>query len=291
LERWPNLFIVGAPRAGTTSIYDYLNRTEGVFMSQKKEPHYFSQSIPHSMVPHAIRDKKKYLALFKKAKIEKVIGEASSSYLWDPLAPQLIHKQIPEAKIIIILRDPIYRSYSNYYWRIGSGRKFSSFSEAIQMSLEAKNDFFKGVIIHGSWYYEQVKRYLETFGPNQVKILIFEEFSKEPKKIIKEILEFIGVKSDVPEELDLPHNVLAEPRGMIARTILQSKKIKKIGKVVLSERNQQIMVRKVLGKKTTKAEMLQGDKTFLENLFRDDVQKLQKLLKIKFPWSWVNKGS
>jgi len=289
LEKWPNFFIVGAPRAGTTTLYDYLKRTEGVFMSPKKEPHYFSQAISHTKAPHAIRDKKKYLSLFNGVKNEKAVGEASSSYLWDPLAPQLIHKQFPEAKIIIILRDPIERSFSNYYWRIGSGRKFSSFYDAIQKSLQVKDDFFKGVIIEGSWYYEQVKRYLDIFGTKQVKIIIFEEFIKEPRKKIKEILEFIDVDSQVPIETDLPHNVLSEPRGRFARTILQSEKIKKMGRAILSDRKQEILVRKVLGKKTIKTKMLQKDRTFLENLFREDAQKLQKLLKTKFPWNWVNR--
>ena len=288
MEKWPNFFIVGAPRAGTTTLYDYLKRTDGVFMSPKKEPHYFSQGIPHAKAPHAIRDKKKYLSLFNGTKNEKAVGEASSSYLWDPRAPQLIHKQVPEAKIIIILRDPIERSYSNYFWRIGSGRKFSSFYDAIQKSLQVEDDFFKAVIIEGSWYYEQVKRYLDIFGTKQVKIIIFEEFIKEPRKKIKEILEFIDVDSQVPTEIDLPHNVLAEPRGRLARSILQSEKIKKMGRAILSDRKQEIIVRKVLGKKTIKTKMLQKDRTFLENLFKEDAQKLQKLLKIKFPWKWVD---
>jgi len=280
----PNFFIVGAPRAGTTSLYDYLDRTKDVFMSLEKEPHYFSSIEPSSIHPRFIRDKKKYLALFKKANNAKAIGEASTSYLWDPESVKLIHNTVPHAKIIIMLRDPIERSYSNYYWRIGSGWKFSSFSDAIQKSLEAKDDFFKGVIIQGSWYYEQVKRYLDIFGINQIKVIIFEEFIKDPRKIVKEVLEFLEVESEVPIEIDLPHNVLAEPRGRIARMILQSKTIKKMGRAIFSDRNQQVLVRKVLGKKTIKNKIPQKDRTFLENLFREDVQKLQKLLKKKMPW-------
>jgi len=102
MDRFPNFFIVGAPRAATTTLYDYLKRTEGIFMSPKKEPHYFSQSISTKQAPHAIRDKKKYLSLFKNVQNEKAVGEASASYLWDPLAPKLIHHHVPNAKIIIM---------------------------------------------------------------------------------------------------------------------------------------------------------------------------------------------
>lgn len=75
MEKWPNFFIVGAPRCGTTSLYEYLKQTPGIYMSTVKEPHYFSQSIdPALLYRTPIRDKKKYLALFQKATNEKAIG-------------------------------------------------------------------------------------------------------------------------------------------------------------------------------------------------------------------------
>ena len=108
LERWPNFFIVGAPKAGTSSLYAYLNEIPGIFMSPKKEPNYFSENtIPNDHPIKPIRDKKKYLELFKGVKGEKIIGEASTSYLADPEAPKLIHEACPDAKILISLRDPV----------------------------------------------------------------------------------------------------------------------------------------------------------------------------------------
>jgi len=287
MEKWPNFFIVGAPKSGTTTLYDLLKRTDGVFMSKKKEPHFFSKSIDPSDDRIMIRDKKKYLNLFKDVKDEKAIGESSGSYLWDPLAPKLIHQQIPHAKIVMILRDPVQRCYSNYYWRIGSGRISSSFTKAIKKSLEYPDDFFKGVIINGSWYYEQVKRYIDTFGKNKVKVLIFEEFIKDPRKTVNEVLDFLGVNSEPAKVINLPHNILSKPRGKVAKSLLESKTVKKIGRKFLSDRTQEIIVRKILGEKTTKAKMSNNDKIFLENLFRKDVQKLQKLLNIKLPGGWV----
>jgi len=99
MEHWPNFFIVGAPRAGTTSLYEFLKRTKGVFMPSYKEPHYFSVTIDRSLINRKpIRDKKKYLQLFKKVNNEKAVGEASTSYLWDTEAPKLIYKKKPKLK-------------------------------------------------------------------------------------------------------------------------------------------------------------------------------------------------
>jgi len=184
----PNFFIVGAPRAGTTSLYDYLDRTKDVFMSLQKEPHYFS-SIEHSSIhPRVIRDKKKYLALFKKANNAKAIGEASTSYLWDPESAKLIHNTVPHAKIIIMLRDPIERTFSHYIFRLSAGKTYS-FTEAIREAMEPKNDYYSTIIVNGGYYYNQVKRYLDKFGSNNVKVIIFEEFIKDSMKKVENVFK------------------------------------------------------------------------------------------------------
>jgi len=101
-EQWPNFFIVGAPRCGTSSLYDYLKHTKGIFMSTREEPNYFSVTVnPDLIFLGKITDKKEYLNLFNDVKDEIAIGEASPSYLWDPQAPKLIH----DVLIIIFLCD------------------------------------------------------------------------------------------------------------------------------------------------------------------------------------------
>src|SRR5690348_14769120 len=110
-EKWPNFFIVGAQRAGTTSLYRYLNTAPGVYMSPVKEPNYFAATLKTLVDAKAvrathtrfIRDKDAYLELFKAAKDEIAVGEASPNYLWDPLAPELIREVAPCARIIMSL--------------------------------------------------------------------------------------------------------------------------------------------------------------------------------------------
>ena len=131
MENWPTFLIGGAPRSGTYSIYEYLNLMNTVFMCPTKEPNYFAPSINDAkMLSNPIRDKNEYLKLFKNVKNEKEIGETSPTYLWDPKSPEFIHKTIPNAKIIFILRNPIERSFSHYLNGIGLGYETNSFIDS-----------------------------------------------------------------------------------------------------------------------------------------------------------------
>jgi len=284
VNNWPNFFIVGAPRAGTTTLYDILKRTDGIFMSTIKEPHYFSKSDPSLMYPPPIRDKKKYLALFKNVKNEQVIGEASTSYLWDPSSPKLIHDVIPRAKIIIILRDPIERAFSHFLLRKSHGKTYS-FSEAIRDSLNAGEDYYRGELINGGYYAVQTKRYLTTFGPENVLVLIFEEFFNEPKTSAKGILNFLDIDAETVDNRELVHNYLTQPRGKIATSILQNKFLRKLGRDYVSESTAEVIVRRVLGKKIAKPKMLENDREFLKKIYKNDVKDLQNILHRDFPWS------
>src|ERR1051325_186535 len=110
----PNFFIVGAARSGTTSLYEYLSQAHSIYMSPIKEPHFFAPNARSSQYSRVIRDWYEYLKLFDHVKNEIAIGEASPSYLWDHESPTFIQRTIPQARIIILLRDPIKRAFSHY---------------------------------------------------------------------------------------------------------------------------------------------------------------------------------
>src|SRR5579863_1241705 len=134
MQRLPNFFIVGAPKAGTTSLYHYLDQHPEIYMSPVKETNHFASEIRlagfadelQEQVKRDMRAMQKYLAgpmsekrfgavglewddylkLFRNATDEKAIGEASVCYLWSRTAAKNIFARIPRAKIIMILRDP-----------------------------------------------------------------------------------------------------------------------------------------------------------------------------------------
>jgi Sulfotransferase family len=111
----PNLFIVGAMKAGTTSLHNYLNSQPDVYMSPMKEPSFFTRIQPFPEPQYAgpvISSEADYRRLFESATSQRIIGESSISYLWDNRTASLLANRIPNARIIIILRDPVDRAYS-----------------------------------------------------------------------------------------------------------------------------------------------------------------------------------
>jgi len=114
---------------------------------------------------------------------------------------------------------------------------------------------------------------------------------KTQKNTANEVLEFLGVDEEPPESVELLHNLPTKPRGKLATTLLQSKKLRKLGKSILPQSSALIVVKQVLGKKITKPKMSKKDRDFLENLYSDDVKNLQKILKRKIPWKWIKKYS
>ena len=131
MATWPNFFIAGASKCGTSSLHAYLQTIPGIYMSRIKEPNYFSRIAIADDNPMVkpVRDEKQYLRLFEEAGDAKVIGEASPSYLEDPEAPFLIERAAPGAKVLVSLRDPVERLYSHYLMMLNSRPGMGSFRE------------------------------------------------------------------------------------------------------------------------------------------------------------------
>ncbi|WP_353686678.1 sulfotransferase [Thermodesulfovibrio sp. 3462-1] len=202
----PNFFIVGAQKAGTTSLYEYLKEHPEIYMSPVKEPHYFAKDLDYENMRRDmkrttifIRTLEEYLELFNGVKNEKAIGEASPSYLYSKVAAYEIKKFNPDAKVIMILRDPVERAYSHYLMNLRDG--LTSEKDFIKEVLSDLKKPKKGwgishLYIELGLYYEQVKRYLDTFPKDNVKILLYEDFKLNTYEVIKDIFSFLGVENN-----------------------------------------------------------------------------------------------
>lgn len=284
MERWPNFFIVGVPKGGTTSLHEYLNDVPGIFMSKLKEPYFFSPiMVPDKLPFRPIRDKKKYLALFKKAKHEKIIGESSTLYLYDPEAPKLIHKKIPHARILISLRDPIERLFSHYLLIKKESFAEKSFHQQIQKELHHEVDYTKPHMrLEAGIHSKCVKRYLDTFGANQVKIIIFEEWIKNPKKTVEEILKFLEIDQSLEHFKAEEHNPYTVNRWDFVPRILTNPIVNRIKNVIPYNTRQ--FISKSLEKQDIKPKMNEKDREFLKKFYNHDVNELKKILGRNLPW-------
>ena len=222
----PNFLIVGAAKSGTSSLYEYLAQHPDIYLCPVKEPCYFSDGNPR-----LVRTDLEYEALFNGRATEKAVGEASAPYLYDPEAPGKIKTLLGGVKIIIILRNPVDRAYSQWgqiFYQLGYEKL--SFENALEVEDERisqgkfgeTSPFYYGFYhyFHAGLYFEQVKRYFDTFDREQVQVHIFEEFIKDPIKICKAIFTFIGVDPNFIPVIE-KHNPAAAFRvGILHRFLL-----------------------------------------------------------------------
>lgn len=197
----PNFFIVGAPKCGTTAIYSYLTQHPQIFMSPHKEPTFFGQDLVPP-APYFVREWESYKALFDGAESYPVVGEASVYYLVSKTAASEIRSVAPGAKILIMIRNPIDMMHSWHSQLLYTGlEKEKSFGRALRLEIGRKKGFIEnGEYMHRALFYrematfsEQIERYFEAFGRENVHVVLLEEFSKNNTAIYEEILSFLEV--------------------------------------------------------------------------------------------------
>jgi hypothetical protein len=198
--RKPDFFIVGAPKCGTTALYEWLREHPEIFVPERKEIHYFGTDL---YSPSYLRDTDKYLDLFAEAHREQRIGEASVWYLFSQVASREIKSFSPDAQIIIMLRNPVDMIYSLHSQRLYLGSEnVDDFEVALNLENERKNGSHlpaNPYPVAGLQYREvgryadQVKRYLDTFSGARVKVIIYDDFKTDPARVCAETFDFLGV--------------------------------------------------------------------------------------------------
>jgi hypothetical protein len=280
-DRWPNLFLVGAARAGTTSFYGYLGQHPEIYTSPLKEPNFFSpRANPRQWVEKAF-DERKYLGLFRAARSEKFLAEASTSYLWVPTAAAKIHARCPEAKIIIILREPVERAYSHYLMDVGDGVEGRPFLEVLLDAARREVPSYA----HFGLYCEQVRRYLELFGEN-VLVLFYEEAFADVRAALRRTFRFLEVDVRFVDDIQLGwHHPYAQPRNRASRLVvrLAGRARWGFGRPVLPDVLRPL-ARKLVLSTGSKPPMDPKARALLHSLYADQRGCLERLLGATPPW-------
>ncbi|MCW8840753.1 MAG: sulfotransferase domain-containing protein [Gammaproteobacteria bacterium] len=199
----PDFIIIGAQKAGTTSLFKYLSMHHALQPSiTTKELHFFDSNYD--------KGEKWYRSNFPVVEENTLCYEASPSYLLHPCVPERAAAMLPEAKLIVLLRNPVYRAYSSYQHQVRAGRETLSFEEALaQEELRVAEEkerllhdpaFIAKKFRHFSYaergmYVQQIKRWLNYFSREQMLILESEQFWQSPETTFSRIFEFLGVES------------------------------------------------------------------------------------------------
>lgn len=284
-----DFFIVGAPKAGTTSLYHYLNEHLEIEMSSQKEPDYFSdEALKRQGMYYGksrIDNLEKYHGLFTDKDV-KIRGEASVSYLFYNDVPKKIKEYNPKAKIIIMLRNPIDRAFSHYLMDYRLGLVSDSFESIIEKKLKHKNaNLFYQQYIEVSEYARQVSGYLELFDIENILFIDYEDFKNDVSAVVNDVYIFLGVNNDFQPNVKKRHNTYTMPKNSIIRFIYSFVSFRKfltniVPKSILKR------LRNLLFKSDKKPAISNDTRKFLASYFKDDVEKLSVLLNKNFS-KWI----
>ena len=227
----PDFLIVGAAKAGTTSLYHYVRRHPEIYMSPVKEPRYFAlaghpldftgpgDGRLFATTATTLED---YRRLFAGRRNETVAGEASVLYLPDAGAAAAIAEAIPGARIVAVLRNPAERAYSGYLYHARDGREPLSFEEA----LAAEDDrraagWFTAWQYRGQgFYHRHLSRYYERFPTEQIRVFLYEDLDRDPHGFLRELFRFLGVDDAFQPDVSVRWNPSGRPRSRRFQRVL-----------------------------------------------------------------------
>lgn len=208
---WPAFYLVGAPKAGTTSLYAYLARHPGAFLPEQKELWHFGSDLD-------VRGRRRWSAddlldLYRDAPPDALRGMAYVWYLYSTQAAAEIAAVRPDARIIIALREPVAALHALHSEFVYDGNEdIADFGEALAAEpdrcdgrrIPAEAHFPAGLCYRRTVRYaEQVERYLDRFGPDRVHVLLFDDLVADPERAASEVVAFLGLPP--APELAFPH--------------------------------------------------------------------------------------
>jgi hypothetical protein len=206
----PTFFIIGAPKCGTTALYTWLNAHPQICMSQPKEPQFFAEDIfGHQRNITNIGD---YLRCFDNKTVVEEAGEASTCYLASPSAAEQIKTFSPNAKIVVMLRNPVEVMYSLHSERVFSHMEtIRDFASAVDSTAErtwAAGRFRGQPVIRPSYremvrFSDQIRRYMDLFSRNYIHVILLEDLLSSPVEAYKSTLDFLGLEFDQRDSFEL----------------------------------------------------------------------------------------
>jgi Sulfotransferase family len=287
----PNFVIIGAARSGTTSLYRYLAQHPDVFTSPVKETNYFAweaERPPGGPAPileqmYPIRSVAAYRALFDEVSGQQAIGEASPRYLHVPGVPERLAGELPDVRLVAILREPARRAYADYMVRRRKGiegRTFEALIEAEAPRLHEPPLPGSRPILHHGLYHAHLRRWFAVVPPERLLVLLHEDLAADPAGLFVRLCRFLGIT----EVATMDSTVRYGPAGL-ARSPTLDRVVN--GRLANSARSllptvargpARRLVRWVRRQNTHRPELPTELRARLAELYRDDIRALGKLI-------------
>ncbi len=185
----PDFVIIGAKKRGTTFLYNLLTQHPHVEPAAKKELRFFNNSFDKGVEWY----RRRFPQPRWKDERRTITGEATPEYLTSPPAPERMEEVVPQARLIVLLRNPVDRAYSDYQQRLRKGREHRTFEEAIGFEGARKAQTPSSNYLSRGIYVDKLLRWSEFFGDEQMLVLKSEDFFERPVETLKIVLDFLGL--------------------------------------------------------------------------------------------------
>lgn len=276
LNAYPEIFLVGAPKCGTTSIFNFFNQHPEIFVPNIKEPHYFStpEVANNFYNVKLVSDPAEYVGLYASCEKGLKRADCSPSYLSYSKACSRIYEVNPDAKILAILRDPIKRAISHYLMDVRFGVQNVDLIECLNFP-DLHPMSYREYVTNGL-YSSQIQNYLDLFPKKNVMVLIFDDLEKDTESTMRKIFEFLEVDPFVFIDYRKRANTGAQHRYNFIRNFISSEKWQTL-RHLLPKTIRHIMRQTLLkaNPRIPNQKLVTGK---LLNIFQSDIVNLTKML-------------
>jgi len=297
-----DFFLVGAAKSGTTAVSEWLAAHPSVYLAPIKETNYFSTDIEVNdfspeYVQNTFLDLDNYFAreelpqvhisfirreehmnrLYRDATSGAILGECSTSHLYSLAAARNIHAHNDQAKIVIILRNPIDRAFSHYLMARKYGFTALEFREAIRKDLQAKKKGWgiSELYVDLGMYSRQIQRYQELFPPGHMHIIKYDELLQSPERTFQTLCLFLGIPA-----IPLPKTKKANSAGLARMEHLNlwlTRSGLKKGMSGLFPSKMKESLKKFYYTDVNLPSLTEEDRRFMYDIFKDDIERTARI--------------
>ncbi len=206
----PNFLVIGAAKGGTTSLHHYLRQHPEVYLTPVKETNFF-WSEAREEGRQTVQTLAGYERLFADARAAKAIGEVSPRYLNSAGAAERIRQTLPDVRLVVSLRHPAERAWSDYLGRLRILRESRPFDEAVQPGEPC---------LEWGFYFPRLQRYFDRFPRGQIHVILHDDLTRDTDAVLRGFFTFLGVDARVPIDTSTRHNAAALPHSRWLNAVL-----------------------------------------------------------------------
>jgi len=288
----PNFLVIGAAKAGTTSVYDYLRQHPQVFVTRVKEPRFLAydgRPLPRGgpggdrLHGATVTDLAAYEALFDDAGDAPACGEASPLYLYSAHAASRIAARVPRARLVAILRDPAERAFSHYlHLRRDGLEPCGTFADALGREADrVAADWDWSFHYRAQGYYDaQLARYAMLLPPGAVHVELYEDLAADPAGVARRIYAFVGVDEAFVPDVRARLNTGGTPRAGAAWRVASryDHPVRRVLRPILPHRMRLVMLSRLRARALERPTLDPEVRADLVRGYRGDVERLQERL-------------